>query len=99
MVGGKIVYGAGDFAALDKSGPPPAMPDWSPIRTFGGYAAWGDSKNAGMSALGQKLAMSCGCANACNVHGHNHAAAWSSRLPIADLQSFWGVLGCACWAV
>jgi hypothetical protein len=43
--------------------------------------------------------MSCGCANTCNVHGHNHAAAWSSRLPIADLQSFWGVLGCACWAV
>jgi predicted amidohydrolase YtcJ len=99
MVGGKVVYGAGDFASLDKSGPPPAMPDWSPVRTFGGYAAWGESKNAAKSALGQKLAMSCGCANACNVHGHNHAAAWSSRLPIADLQSFWGVLGCACWAV
>ncbi len=98
MVGGKIVYGAGDFASLDKGGPPPAMPDWSPVRTYGGYAAWGDSKNAGKSAL-KKLAMSCGCANACNVHGHNHAAAWSSRLPIADLQSFWGVLGCACWAV
>ncbi len=99
MVGGKVVYGAGDFASLDKSEPPPAMPDWSPVRTFGGYAAWGESKNAAKSALGQKLAMSCGCANACNVHGHNHAAAWSSRLPIADLQSFWGVLGCACWAV
>ena len=24
--------------------PPPAMPDWSPVRTFGGYAAWGDRK-------------------------------------------------------
>ncbi len=99
MVGGKVVYGAGDFASLDKSEPPPAMPDWSPVRTFGGYAAWGDAKATGKSELGQKLAMSCGCANACNVHGHNHAAAWSSRLPIADLQSFWGVLGCACWAV
>jgi predicted amidohydrolase YtcJ len=99
MVGGKIVYGAGDFAALDKAGPPPAMPDWSPVRSFGGYGAWGEAKATGKSELGQKLAMSCGCANACNVHGHNHAAAWSSRLPIADLQSFWGVLGCACWAV
>jgi predicted amidohydrolase YtcJ len=99
MVGGKIVYGAGDFAALDKAGPPPAMPDWSPVRSFGGYGAWGETKATGKSELGQKLAMSCGCANACNVHGHNHAAAWSSRLPIADLQSFWGVLGCACWAV
>ncbi len=99
MVGGKIVYGAGDFASLDKAAPPPAMPDWSPVRTFGGYGAWGDAKATGKSELGQKLAMSCGCANACNVHGHNHAAAWSSRLPIADLKSFWGVLGCACWAV
>jgi predicted amidohydrolase YtcJ len=99
LVGGKIVYGTGDFAPLDKVGPPPAMPDWSPVRTFGGYGAWGDAKATGKSELGQKLAMSCGCANACNVHGHNHAAAWSTRLPIADLQSFWGVLGCACWAV
>jgi predicted amidohydrolase YtcJ len=99
MVGGKVVYGAGDFAALDKAEPPPAMPDWSPVRSFGGYGAWGDAKASGKSELGQKLAMSCGCANACNVHGHDHAAAWSSRLPIADLKSFWGVLGCACWAV
>jgi predicted amidohydrolase YtcJ len=99
MVGGKIVYGAGDFTALDEGELPPAMPDWSPVRRFGGYGAWGDVKATGQSALGQKLAMSCGCANACNVHGHDHAAAWSSRLPIADLKSFWGVLGCACWAV
>ena len=36
MVGGKAVYGAGDFA--DLAPPlPPAMPDWSPVRTFGGY--------------------------------------------------------------
>jgi predicted amidohydrolase YtcJ len=99
MVGGKVVYGAGDFATLDKSEPPPAMPDWSPVRTFGGYGAWADQRNAGKSELGRKLAMSCACANACNVHGHDHAAAWSSGLPISDLKSFWGVLGCACWAV
>ena len=99
MVGGKVVYGAGDFASLDKAGPPPAMPDWSPVRTFGGYGAWGEAGNRDKPALGQKLAMSCGCANACNIHGHDHAVAWSSRLPTADLKSFWGVLGCACWAV
>jgi predicted amidohydrolase YtcJ len=99
MVGGKIVYGAGDFAALDKSEPPPAMPDWSPVRSFGGYGAWAEAKNGNKSELGRKLAMSCACASACNIHGHDHAAAWSSRLPIADLKSFWGVLGCACWAV
>jgi hypothetical protein len=50
-------------------------------------------------ALRRKLAMSCGCASACTIHGHDHARAWSSRLPVADLKSFWGALGCACWAV
>ena len=41
----------------------------------------------------------CGCANACGVHGHDHARAWSGKLPVSDLKSFWGALGCACWAV
>ena len=99
VVGGKVVYAGGDFAAYDKDAPPPAMPDWSPVRNFGGYGAWGDSTRATQPALGRKLAMSCDCANVCNIHGHDHASAWSSRLPISDLKSFWGALGCACWAV
>jgi predicted amidohydrolase YtcJ len=98
MVGGKIVYGSGDFASLEEVTVPPAMPDWSPVRTFGGYGAYGDP-SATKLAPARSLAMSCGCANACAVHGHNHALAWSNRLPIADLKSFWGALGCACWAV
>ena len=46
LVGGKVVYAAGDFAALDNP-PPPAMPDWSPVRRFGGYAAWADPQRQG----------------------------------------------------
>jgi predicted amidohydrolase YtcJ len=99
IVGGRIVYGAGDFVRFEDVTPPPAMPDWSPVRTFGGYAAWGDPNGAGKPAVQRKLAMRCGCANSCNVHGHDHARAWSSKLPIGDLRSFWGALGCACWAV
>jgi hypothetical protein len=100
IVGGKVVYGAGDFAAYDKGALPPAMPDWSPVRTFGGYAAWGESRHAAEPALNRKqLALSCDCANACSIHGHDHASAWSGKLPISDLKSFWGALGCACWAV
>ena len=99
IVGGKVVYGAGDFARYDEGAPPPAMPDWSPVRTFGGYAAWADSKRAPAPALHRKLAMSCDCVRACSIHGHDHASAWSSKLPISDLKSFWGALGCACWAV
>ena len=34
-----------------------------------------------------------------NPTANDHATAWSSRLPIADLKGFWGALGCACWAV
>jgi hypothetical protein len=75
------------------------MPDWSPVRRFGGYGAWGDASGAAATERGRKLSMNCGCASTCTIHGHDHARAWSGRLPIADLKSFWGVLGCACWAV
>lgn len=99
MVGGKVVWGAGDFTDLDENPVPPAMPDWSPVRSFGGYAAWGAPQAAGKNPLHRQTAAHCGCANSCNVHGHAHADAWSSTLPISDLKGFWGALGCACWAV
>jgi predicted amidohydrolase YtcJ len=99
IVGGRIVYGAGDFARFDSGAPPPAMPDWSPARSFGGYGAWGDKTVAINETALREAAGACGCAHACAVHGHQHATAWSSSLPIADLRSFWGALGCACWAV
>lgn len=41
IVGGRVVYGGGDFSAYDTSALPPAMAAWSPARTFGGYGAWG----------------------------------------------------------
>jgi predicted amidohydrolase YtcJ len=95
IVGGKPVYGAGDFAHLDEGKVPPAMPDWSPVRAFGGYAAWGD--HARQSAVLSRT--SCSCKLACDIHGHDHANAWTASLPVSDLKSFWGALGCACWAV
>ena len=100
VVGGKLVYGAGEFAAWDDGGPPPAMPDWSPVRRFGGYAAWGDKEGATMqSALRRNAIASCACSSACRVHGHDHLAAAGRSIPAADLKGFWGALGCACWAV
>ncbi len=104
MVGGKVVYGAGDFASLDESDVPPAMPDWSPVRKFGGYGAWGDSALTGHNLHSQQAVMrqaeaACGCGHECNVHGHAHASAWSKVMPVDDLKNFWGALGCACWAV
>ncbi|CAB3628743.1 amidohydrolase [Achromobacter pestifer] len=99
VVGGKVVWGAGEFAAHDEAAPPPAMPDWSPTRLFGGYGAWGDNEGKPLQATLREAAAACACASSCGVHGHQHAGAWASTLPVSDLKSFWGALGCACWAV
>jgi predicted amidohydrolase YtcJ len=91
LLGGKVVHGEGDYSKLAPTLPPP-MPDWSPVRTFGGYQD--RSRNHAMA-----LASACGCASGCGVHGHDHAAALGAEAPTADARSFWGALGCGCWAV
>ncbi|MBT2790075.1 amidohydrolase [Paraburkholderia strydomiana] len=96
VVGGKIVYAAGAFSDHDAL-LPPAMPDWSPVRAYGGYAGWGAAQ--GTSLQRSQSVQSCGCATACGVHGHAHARAWSKSVPASDLKSFWGALGCSCWTI
>jgi hypothetical protein len=90
LLGGKVVHGEGDYAPLAPDLPKP-MPDWSPVATFGGYHKTREAR--------AKLASACGCHTACGVHGHDHAAALGADVPAADVQSFWGSLGCGCWAV
>jgi len=90
ILGGKIVHGEGDYRTVAPDLPKP-MPDWSPVATFGGYYRQPEGA--------QKMAAACGCASACNVHGHDHAAALGANTPAADVQSFWGTFGCGCWAV
>ncbi|AJG23568.1 Exoenzymes regulatory protein AepA precursor [Cupriavidus basilensis] len=85
VLGGKVVYGDGDF---DKLAPalPPAMPDWSPARHGSRYQA-------------RPLAVTASCcATACGLHGHGHAKAWTAEVPASDESTFWGALGCSCWA-
>jgi hypothetical protein len=98
IVGGRVVYGAGDFARFDEP-PLPARPDWSPVRDFGRDGSWGGRIPSRRGAVARTAMAACGCSNRCSVHGHDHAAASSGNLPVADLKSFWGALGCACWAV
>jgi len=71
---------------------PPAMPDWSPARTFGGYQKRADAGQQRKYAF----AAACGCSSACSVHGHAHA--WGSHVAVSDDKAFWGALGCSCWA-
>lgn len=89
VLGGKVVFGEGDFDALAPALPRP-MPDWSPVAAFGGYRR--------ADASTSKFTIACGCSNACAVHGHNHAFA-ASEVPSSDVQTFWGAFGCGCWAV
>ena len=95
IVGGSIVYAAGMFASLDAL-PPPAMPEWSPVRLFAGYAAWGDRDRLRMHR--ELLDAACGCGSTCGVHGHDHRRVWTGTVPADDLKSFWGALGCSCFA-
>ena len=90
ILGGKVVHGEGDYRPIAPALPKP-MPDWSPVATFGGHYRRPEGA--------QKMAAACGCASACNVHGHDHAAALGANIPAGDVQSFWGAFGCGCWAV
>jgi hypothetical protein len=49
ILGGKPVYGVGDFVKLAPELPPPA-PDWSPVLTYGGYGAPGYRKTAALGS-------------------------------------------------
>jgi predicted amidohydrolase YtcJ len=91
VVGGKVVHGSGGFEALAPTLPPP-MPDWSPVRHFGGYQgatlvqAAAAFANAHTHAPGES----------CHVHGRGHAAHHDA--PVGDYAAFWGALGCSCFA-
>jgi hypothetical protein len=86
LVGGRVVHGDRDFRPMAPV-LPPAMPDWSPVRRFGGYQ---HTSAASISP--------CACDQGCGVHGHDHAAALHPREDVADLRGFWGAMGCSCWA-
>src|SRR4029077_5203338 len=65
IVGGKVVYAAGDFKQLDRP-PPPAMPDWSPVRAYGGYGAWAQPRE--FESMRLQSTQSCGCTQSCGIH-------------------------------
>lgn len=94
IVGGRIVYGDGEFSALAPP-LPPAMPDWSPVNHFDGYF----KPVANAAASHQAAQSNCGCASRCAVHGHAHGRAYQNTVAVSDQRGFWGALGCSCWAI
>ena len=87
VVGGKIVYAAGDFEDL---GPRsiPVLPDWSPVVKVPGH--W--RPNSPLQAQVHQ------CSGPCAVHTHSHEKARMSNAPVSDFAGFWGAFGCSCFA-
>lgn len=93
VVGGKVVYGAGEFSAHGP-GQIPVLPDWSPVaKVPGHYRAV-----AGNDAMRQQRALPHACAGSCGVHAHAHDVARKSSVPVSNFAGFWGALGCSCFA-
>jgi predicted amidohydrolase YtcJ len=92
LLGGTPVHGDGDFRDLAPE-LPAAMPDWAPPGHFGGY-----QQRALLGGNARMAPVAGCCGNTCGVHGHAHARAWNVPVPASDDRSFWGALGCSCWA-
>ena len=93
IVAGNIVYAKGDFSNFS---PPeiPVLPDWSPIKTYKGYYAAENTPDK--EAIVMNTVHS--CTGSCDVHAHHHNAVRQSNLPVNNYTSFWGALGCSCFA-
>jgi predicted amidohydrolase YtcJ len=103
VVDGKIVYAKGEFSSF---APPsiPVLPDWSPTNLYNGYYSAGGhlktaiEKNAKSDLKAPLTSQIHSCAGSCDVHNHNHDHARMSNLPVNNYHSFWGALGCSCFA-
>ena len=82
LVAGRVVHGDEEFKNLAPP-LPPAMPEWSPVGVYGGYA---------LPASATAHAMRC------SVHAHACAPARRVPIRSEDANGFWGALGCGCFA-
>jgi len=97
VVGGEIVYGTDEFSPHAPS-PIPVLPEWSPVKVFGGYGAPLDVKRAARFDV--------------PVQPHHHNAecrqngcvnAWHQLMSTAKVagnrySGLWGAGGCDCFA-
>ena len=85
LVGGKVVYGAGEFTGL---APPalPVLPDWSPVKAYGGYHPVGQ----------REVGVTRAHARAHGTHGLWHRVL--GRIQRDRPEPLWGGPGCECFA-
>ena len=96
IVGGKIVYAVQEFQNLDPA-PLPVLPDWSPIKVYGGYGAPLDTRKAARAGVPMPQHQH-------NAECHHHGCAHAAHQLLAGIEAarnryaeFWG-LGCDCFA-
>ena len=96
IVDGKIVYAAGDFASHAPLSLP-VLPEWSPVKVFGGYGAPLNVKKAAHLGVPMERGEH---GPECHSHGCNHAAhqlAAGIESACNRYSGFFG-LGCDCFA-
>jgi predicted amidohydrolase YtcJ len=93
IVGGKVVHAVEEFSPLAPP-PIPVLPEWSPVKVFGGYGAPLDIRKAARAGVPVPHEHNCSC----HAHGCSHA--WHQLLSAAGesrYSGFWGG-GCECFA-
>jgi len=96
IVDGKVVYAAGEFQDLAPA-PLPVLPEWSPIKVYGGYGAPLDTRKAARAGVPVPRHQHTG---ECHSHGCLHAAHQllvGIKAAAPRYSDFWGV-GCECFA-
>src|SRR5439155_22494835 len=95
VVGGKIVHATDEFSSHT---PPliPVLPEWSPVKVFGGYGATLDARKAPQADVPLARAHSADC--------HRHGCAHAAHQLLAGIKAahnryaaFFGT-GCDCFA-
>jgi predicted amidohydrolase YtcJ len=89
IVDGKVVYAAADFSPL---GPPPlpVLPEWSPVKTFGGY----HRAPVGQATMSQSSTIVHSC---CEGLVRALLGSWSRSVPQPLGNMGFGGIGCDCF--
>jgi predicted amidohydrolase YtcJ len=90
IVDGKIVYAAAEFSPLGPP-PPPVLPEWSPVKTFGGY----HRAFAGQATMPRSSPIVHSC---CDGLLRALLGSWSRSAPQPLGNMGFGGIGCDCFA-
>ena len=97
VLGGRVVYAGAEFKHDDPA-LPPASPDWSPVKRFGGGWRLSEGRSAVSDVPLQAASAACACSSKCGMHGHSHAWLLDVSVRESSKNAFWGALGCSCFA-